>query len=68
MIHINEKICPRCDAPTMRRWNDLTEEDRSMAGRLGVIKHNTTITKHDGLRVCIRCWHTQKARDDGDLA
>jgi hypothetical protein len=51
----SEKICPRCGAPEMKDWRDLTEEQKFLIERL---PRNTDFTpeqrkKH---RFCERCW------------
>lgn len=56
MIHRSEKICPRCDAPTFKYWDDLEIEEKDMADRLGIAKlRKADIKKH---RVCSRCWYS----------
>jgi hypothetical protein len=51
----DEKICPNCGAPKMKRWSDLTDDQKFLVERLPM---NTDFTaeqrkKH---RLCERCW------------
>jgi hypothetical protein len=53
MIHRNEKICPRCDAPTMKSWQELADDEKDMFERLTTKLPITERKKH---RICTRCW------------
>ena len=55
MKSFQEKICPRCAAPKMKDWKDLTDEQKFLIERLPL---NTDFTsevrkKH---RFCVRCF------------
>jgi len=57
MIHRNEKICPRCDALTMKSWPEMTDDEKDMFERLTTKLPLAERKKH---RFCTRCWFEYK--------
>lgn len=57
MIHGSEKICPRCNAPKLKDWRDLNEEEKDVIDRMGIITfdNRAEIEQH---RICTRCWYS----------
>jgi len=55
MIHHTRKTCPRCHSPKMRRWTDLTDEEKLFVERLPMsAEHGLSERKKH--RYCTRCW------------
>lgn len=51
--------CPRCDAPRLRSWGELTEEEREVARRLPA-SADFSIEERAARRLwCARCWHEE---------
>ena len=62
MKSFQEKICPRCAAPKMKDWEDLTDEQKFLVERLPL---NTAFTpderkKH---RFCERCFFEETEKE-----
>ena len=62
MKSFQEKICPRCAAPKMKSWEDLTDEQKFLVERLPL---NTAFTpderkKH---RFCERCFFEETEKE-----
>ena len=55
MKSFREKICPRCGAPKMKDWKDLTDEQKFLVERLPL---NTDFTPEERKkhRYCERCF------------
>ncbi len=55
MKSFQEKICPRCGAPKMKDWKELTDEQKFLIERL---PSNTdfTIEERKKNRFCERCF------------
>ncbi|HEX8638060.1 MAG TPA: hypothetical protein VF692_08360 [Pyrinomonadaceae bacterium] len=58
----DQKICPRCGAPKMKSWNDLTDEQKFFIERLPM---NTQFTHKERKehRFCERCWFENAATE-----
>jgi len=59
---MNEKICPNCGAAKMKRWSELTDEQKFLVERLPL---NTDFTpdqrkKH---RFCERCFFEETSKE-----
>ena len=48
-------ICPNCQAPKMKDWEDLTDEQKMLAERLPGSAEFTLETRKKH-RFCTRCW------------
>ena len=60
---MNDKICPQCGAPKMKKWQELTEEQKFLVERLPL---NTDYTpdqrkKH---RFCERCFFEEILKEE----
>ncbi|HEY1403834.1 MAG TPA: hypothetical protein VGB05_06890 [Pyrinomonadaceae bacterium] len=56
----DENSCPRCDAPRLRAWGELSEEEREVVRRLPASADFTLAeraARHR--RWCVRCWHEE---------
>lgn len=62
MIQRSEKICPRCDAPRLKSWGELNDEEKDMIERLGIMRSGREERKKH--RYCTRCWFSSDSVND----
>ncbi len=55
MKGFNEKTCPRCGATKMKRWEELTGEERFLVERLPPSK-DFSLAERKRHCFCPRCW------------
>ncbi len=55
MPRTSEKICPRCDLPSLKSWDELSEDDQFLAKRLPMSAEFSP-TERKKHRFCTRCW------------
>ena len=55
MIHISEKTCPKCGWPHVKGWDELDDEQKMLAERLG-LSADYTPAERKKHRFCTRCW------------
>jgi len=48
-------ICPRCGSPKMKRWEELTGEEKFLVERLPPSK-DFSLPERKKHRFCPRCW------------
>lgn len=62
MENFHEKICPRCDAPKMKDWKDLTDDQKFLVERLPL---NTDFTPEERKkhRFCTRCFFEEFGKE-----
>jgi ribosomal protein L37E len=53
---MNTKNCPKCDYPRLKRWEDLTDEQKFLAERLPGSAEFSRKERKNHL-FCTRCWH-----------
>jgi ribosomal protein S27AE len=58
MKGFNEKTCPRCGRDGMKRWNELTSEEKILAARLPMSAEYAQREREMHL-FCPRCWHEE---------
>jgi hypothetical protein len=51
--------CPRCDAPRLRAWHELAEEEREVVRRLPPAAGRSLAERAARHRWCVRCWHEE---------
>ena len=66
MINRSEKICPRCDAPKMKSWAELNDDEQFLAKRLEKSAEYSPVQRKKH-RFCTRCW-LETAGDGPTLA
>jgi ribosomal protein S27AE len=64
MVMANEKKCPRCGYPILKKWEDLTADEKFFAERLPM-SADYTAEQRKRHRFCTRCWF--EAEDDGPV-
>ena len=57
---MNEKMCPQCQYPAMKRWEELNEEQKMLAERLPA-SASLSIEQRKKNLFCPRCWFEQTA-------
>jgi hypothetical protein len=55
MIQRSEKSCPLCDAPKMKSWAELDDEQKMLVTRLPM-SAEFTLAQRKKHRFCTRCW------------
>jgi hypothetical protein len=58
MKGFDEKKCPRCDCPRMKRWSELTGDEKILAARLPMSATYSQRERETHL-FCPRCWHEE---------
>jgi hypothetical protein len=58
MKSFNEKMCPRCQQAKMKRWEDLSGEEKLLAERLPMSATYARRERETHL-FCPRCWHEE---------
>ena len=53
-----EKMCPKCQFPQMKTWNELTGEEQLLVEKLPLSASFTLAQRKKNL-FCPRCWHEQ---------
>jgi len=65
MKGFHENMCPQCHFPKLKKWNDLTDEEKFLAERLPL---SATFTKQERKThlFCPRCWNeiTEKTAEN----
>lgn len=61
-----KEACPKCDAPKLKNWDDLTDEEQFLAERLPASAHFKTRERKKH-RFCTRCWF-EETEPSNDLA
>jgi hypothetical protein len=56
--------CPRCEKRGLKRWNDLSDEEREVVKRLPASADYTLAERQATHRWCTRCWFEDLARDE----
>jgi hypothetical protein len=51
--------CPRCDAPRLRAWGELSEAEREVVRRLPASADRTIEERAARHLWCARCWHEE---------
>ena len=62
MKSFQEKTCPRCDAPKMKNWEDLTDEQKLLVERLP-LNSNFTPEERKKHRFCERCFFEETEKE-----
>jgi len=57
---MNEKICPKCQYPAMKTWEELTGEQKMLVERLPASAALSLEQRRKNL-FCPRCWFEQTA-------
>jgi len=57
------KMCPQCHFPQMKRWEELTGEEKFLAERLPLSATFTRRERETHL-FCPRCWHEETNETD----
>jgi len=57
---MNEKICPKCQYPVMKTWEELNAEQKMLIERLPLSAALSVEQRKKNL-FCPRCWHEQTA-------
>ena len=53
-----EKNCPRCGAPKMKSWRELSDEQKFLVERLP-LNTDFSLEQRKKHRFCERCWFEQ---------
>ena len=59
-------LCPRCDSPKMKAWQELSDEEKYIVDRLPLFA-DVPAEQRKKHRFCTRCWYEETA-DSSDLA
>lgn len=54
----DEKTCPRCDYSRLKRWNELTGDEKILAARLPQ-SFDFSAAERETHLFCPRCWHEE---------
>ena len=54
----DEKTCPRCGAPKMKSWRELSDEQKFLVERLP-LNTEFTLEQRKKHHFCERCWFEQ---------
>ncbi len=65
MKGFSKKSCPRCYYPLMKRWKELSEEEKILAERLPMSATFTRRERETHL-LCPRCWHEEAEETTAD--
>ncbi len=57
---MNEKICPQCQYPMMKSWEELNDEQKFLVERLPMSADLSLEQRKKNL-FCPRCWFEQTA-------
>jgi len=57
---MNEKMCPKCQNPSMKTWEELNEEQKMLVERLPA-SAELSLEQRKKNRFCPRCWFEQTA-------
>ncbi|MBK9215655.1 MAG: hypothetical protein IPM59_08635 [Chloracidobacterium sp.] len=60
---MTNETCPRCHSRAMRRWPDLTDDEKMLAERLPASAEYTPKERKKH-RICIRCWYEDDGRHE----
>jgi hypothetical protein len=52
----HQQNCPRCDQPGLKRWNELSDEEREVVKRLPQPADYSPSERQATHRWCTRCW------------
>ena len=55
MKGFNENMCPKCHYPQMKRWEELSDEQKFLVERLPLSK-DFSLAERKRHRFCPRCW------------
>lgn len=55
-----KEMCPRCGANRLRKWSELTIEEREAARRLSVSANE--VERRQRARWCTQCWYEDADR------
>ena len=55
MKGFNENMCPKCHYPQMKRWEELSDEQKFLVERLPMSK-DFSLAERKRHRFCPRCW------------
>jgi len=55
---MQEKICPKCQFPSLKRWEELTDEQKFLVERLP-LSATFSLEQRKRNLFCPRCWFEQ---------
>lgn len=55
---MHEKICPQCRAAALKKWEELSDEEKMLAERLPASAH-LSLEQRRRNYFCPRCWYEQ---------
>ncbi|MEP7212742.1 MAG: hypothetical protein ABI791_06690 [Acidobacteriota bacterium] len=64
-VHSFERInvCPRCEFPMMKHWDELSDDERFIVERLET-SLDSSPEQRKKHRYCPRCWFEDRGRND----
>lgn len=54
----NNNLCPKCFAPKMKDWNELTDEQKFLVERLP-LSADYSLAQRKKHRFCVQCFYEQ---------
>ena len=56
MENFQQKVCPQCGSPKLKKWEELTDEEKFLTERMPL---NTEFTREERKRhlFCTNCWN-----------
>lgn len=61
MNSFTPSICPRCDSPDLKYWEDLSDEEQYLVERLPFFAE-APLSERKKHRFCTRCWYEETDR------
>jgi len=55
--------CPRCEKRGLKRWTDLSDEEREVVKRLPLSAEYSLEERKASHRWCTRCWYEEVTSD-----
>jgi hypothetical protein len=56
---ITDDQCPRCGTARLRRWSELSDEEREVVRRLPASADYAQQVREGSHRWCTRCWYEE---------
>ena len=56
-------ICPRCDAPKMKGWAELSDDEKYLVERLPLFA-DLPLDQRKKHRFCTRCWFEETKKNE----
>lgn len=56
-------ICPRCDSPKMRSWDELSDDEKYLVERLPLFA-DVPLHQRKKHRFCTRCWFEETGESE----